>query len=99
MGHGDSDQVARKSGVSSPVRLGDGSIVIKQIETKIGPVWTGTGRPPIGTYKRPGMARGEIVYSRTLAAPLTDLLSGEFRGQTRSSSCAFIDRKEPQWRT
>src|SRR5262249_48339194 len=35
-----------------PVRLADGSIVTKQTEAKIGPAWTGRGRPPDGAYTR-----------------------------------------------
>jgi hypothetical protein len=35
-----------------PARLADGSVVTKQTETKIGPAWTGNGRPPDGHFTR-----------------------------------------------
>jgi hypothetical protein len=35
-----------------PLRGADGTVVIKQSEVKIGPAWTGNGRPPDGTYTR-----------------------------------------------
>ena len=52
-----------------PVRLPDGSITIKQTETRIGPAWTGTGRPPAGTYTR-------RTAQAWLDAKLTDLRRG-----------------------
>ena len=52
-----------------PFRLPDGSIAIKQTETRIGPAWTGTGRPPAGTYTR-------RTAQTWLDAKLTDLRRG-----------------------
>jgi integrase len=52
-----------------PVRLPDGSIAIKQTETRIGPAWTGTGRPPARTYTR-------RTAQAWLDAKLTDLRRG-----------------------
>ncbi len=52
-----------------PVRLQDGSVVIKQTETKIGRAWTGSGRPAEGCFTH----RGAQVW---LEAKLTDLRRG-----------------------
>ncbi len=52
-----------------PVRLPDRSIAIKQTETRIGAAWTGTGRPPAGTYTR-------RTAQAWLDAKLTDLRRG-----------------------
>jgi integrase len=52
-----------------PVRLPDGRVAIKQTEARIGPAWTGTGRPPIGTYTR-------RTAQAWLDAKLTDLRRG-----------------------
>jgi integrase len=35
-----------------PERLPDGRLVIRQVERRIGPAWTGNGRPPEGTFTR-----------------------------------------------
>src|SRR4051794_23386089 len=51
------------------VRLPDGRIAIKQTETRIGPAWTGTGRPAAGTYTR-------RTAQAWLDAKLTDLRRG-----------------------
>lgn len=66
-----------------PVRLGDGGIVIKQIETKIGAAWTGTGRPPVGTYTR-------RTAQAWLEAKLTDLRRG-IGIATAGDSAIFAD--------
>jgi integrase len=52
-----------------PVRLPDGRLAIKQIETKIGAAWSGTGRTPAGMYTR----RAAQAW---LDAKLTDLRRG-----------------------
>jgi integrase len=52
-----------------PVRFPDGRLAIKQIEAKIGPAWTGTGRTPAGTYTR-------RTAQAWLDARLTDLRRG-----------------------
>jgi len=54
---------------SGLVRLPDGHVAIKQTETRIGSAWTGTGRPPTGTYTR----RSAQAW---LDAKLTDLRRG-----------------------
>jgi integrase len=52
-----------------PVRLPDGQLAWKQTEAKIGPGWTGIGRPPAGSYT-------QKTAQAWLDAKLTDLRRG-----------------------
>ena len=52
-----------------PVRQPDGRIATRQAEEKIGPAWTGTGRPPAGHFTR-------RTAEEWLDAKLTDLRRG-----------------------
>jgi len=66
-----------------PVRLADGSIATKQIETKIGRAWTGTGRAPPDKFTRK-------TAEAWLDAKLTDLRRG-IGIPTSGDSATFAD--------
>lgn len=73
-----------------PVRKPDGRIVPGQTEEKIGPAWTGKGRPPAGHFTR-------RTAEAWLAAKLTDLRRG-IGIPTSGDRATFADVAEEWYR-